>query len=186
MRPIVTRHFDPYVQLLVKRNLVAKSTDAEVKVSTKISLGSSSSDCHPILRSKVYEKRNVYKSIVRHMHNYFKENNREMTSILRNNGFEEEEIKRAYQLIKQISERQKVRGTPKKPKKALSIIISTKNIYTYILKETLSQMLNQWAVSKHSRVRENNIPIYKAVCQKYYKKCIDLLSQSKLNAINIL
>jgi hypothetical protein len=186
VRPIATGYLNTYIQLPIKEQLVAKSIASGAKLHTQSSLEYSSGGCHQGSRSNAYQRRNVYKSIIRHMHKYFKENYQDIIRILKNNGFEKDEIEKTYVVIKRISEQERFKGTPKKPKRTLSTMISNKNIYVYILKETLSQMLNQWEVEKDSKVLQKNLQIYKTVCHKYYNKCIGLLSKPNLSNIRIL
>eukprot|EP00826_Nyctotherus_ovalis_P031305 TRINITY_DN249_c0_g2_i3.p1 TRINITY_DN249_c0_g2~~TRINITY_DN249_c0_g2_i3.p1 ORF type:complete len:215 (+),score=25.51 TRINITY_DN249_c0_g2_i3:455-1099(+) len=154
-------------------------------------LSQSSQESVPITRpliskSKAYRKRNVYKSIVRHMHSYFRENAMTMCSILEKNGFGREEIEKAFQSVKELSERERLKGKPKRPKSILHRILSSKNIYVYILKEALWTMMKNWAINVGSKVSKENIEIYKEVCCRYYSKCTVLIAKTNIAPLNIL
>jgi len=171
----------PNFQLLAVTSLnssLSRKPDMREDASFQNSKGSVSSYHKPLLTSKSYKRRNVYKSIVRHMHTYFKSNKKQIEIMLEKHGFNKEEIENAFANIKEMSDREKCKGKPKRPKSVLSGILSNKNIYVYILKESIGEMINRWGKEKDKKILEKNIEIYKGVCKKYYNKCIGLLEES--------
>lgn len=159
----------------VRASLLSQSSRESIPVASPL-----------VPKSKAYRKRNVYKSVVRHMYSYFRENARTMSCILEKNGFGREEIERAFQSVKELSERERLKGKPKKPKSVLHKILSTKNIYVYILKEALWTMMKNWTINASSKVSKENIEIYKEVCGRYYSKCTMLIAKSAIVPLNIL
>jgi len=174
-------YIGPNVQLLAVTSLnssLSRKPDMREDASFQNSKGSASSYHKASLTSKSYKRRNVYKSIVRHMHTYFKSNKEQVEIVLEKHGFNKEEIENAFANIREMSDREKCKGKPKRPKSMLSTILSDKNIYVYILKETTGEMINRWEREKDKKILEKNIEIYKGVCKKCYNKCIELLEES--------
>lgn len=132
----------------------------------------------PILEIDAYKSRNVYKSIIRHISSYIKEKGTIMVKMLMDNGFTENEIKQAFSFIEHLKELDKTKGVAKNQQNSIKIMITKKNIYTYILKETLQSLINDWELGKRGRIMKENIRIYSVVCKEYYKKCNEIITQS--------
>eukprot|EP00826_Nyctotherus_ovalis_P036538 TRINITY_DN3248_c0_g1_i7.p1 TRINITY_DN3248_c0_g1~~TRINITY_DN3248_c0_g1_i7.p1 ORF type:complete len:256 (-),score=17.48 TRINITY_DN3248_c0_g1_i7:46-813(-) len=113
-----------------------KASEITVGLSPQSSFKATSKSCSR-LKSKTYRRRNVYKSIIRHMHRFFRDNINDITHMLTENGFNKGEIEKAFQNVKEMSDREKLAGMPKKPKGTLNTILSSKNIYVYVLKESI-------------------------------------------------
>lgn len=124
-----------------------------------------------------YRRRNVYKSIIRHMLSYIQGNKLEITEMLITNGYLSEEIDKAFAYVAKLNEMDKQKGKSKRPQHTINKILKSKNIYIYILKETLYSMLNSWKSEKTSKVMKKNLYIYDEVCTIYYNRCIELISQ---------
>lgn len=132
----------------------------------------------PILEVDAYKCRNVYKSIIRHISSYIKEKGINMAKMLMDNGFTESDIKEAFSFIEHLKELDKSKGVAKKQQNSISIMISKKNIYTYILKETLQSLIKDWELGKRGRIMKENVRIYLSVCKEYCKKCNEIITQS--------
>lgn len=161
----------------------SKASEVTVGLSPQSSFKAKSRTCFR-LKSKAYRRRNVYKSIIRHMHRFFRDNITGIAHMLSGNGFSKDEIEKAFQSVKQMSDRERFTGMPKKPKGTLNTILSSKNIYVYVLKESIEEMMNGWE-ERGSKIWEKNVEIYRGVCERYYSKCIKLLQQSTIRPVFI-
>ena len=123
-----------------------------------------------------YMKRNVYKSIIRHMAGYLHKNYLEAFNMLTQNGYDKPSIESAFKKIKHFNELEKQKRNPKRSQLILSNILKTKSPCTYILKETLIIMRNAWESGKLGRITEENLKIYNEVCQAYYYDAVKTLN----------
>lgn len=130
------------------------------------------------LKRKAYEKRNVYKSIIRHTFKYIQDNNWHIIVMLRNQGFTIESIETALQDIELLAKQENEKGKPKNSRKTLNKMLESKSVYTYILKESLEIMINNWRSGTKGKVQRKNVQIYNQVCEEYYNKAISLLNKS--------
>jgi len=126
--------------------------------------------------SSAYMKRNVYKSIIRHMLSYVRKNNSEVVRLLQSNGFEMNEIEEAIHKIRNFNELEKEKGNPKKSQAMLKSISSKKSPCTYILRETLRRMERDWDEGKLGRISMENLKIYREVCNYYYTSILKVLN----------
>lgn len=185
IEPKIPMYTQPFPQFMALTPLAGGVFELKGDFHSPITAGSVLSNPHPPPANKSYERRNVYKSIARHMNSYFKENVKEVMSMLKKNGFNEDEIEEAYQFVEKMSEKEKRKGMPKRSKTIINLILVSKNIYVYILKETLEYMIKRWTIEKGRKVLQKNIEVYKEVCLKYYYKCLELLSQNDIGSNHI-
>lgn len=179
--------FSPYSQLSKKStSLTLRSNDVNsTQISQTVLETTPKTNKFPP-KSKAYKRRNVYKSIIRHMNRYLREDRIKMTSLLENNGFSKEQIEKAYRSVKKVAERERTKGMPKKPKGVLNKILSCKNVFVYILQETLIQMINKCNQDQTNKILQKNIEIYRGVCQKYYNRCIEILAQPIIRSVFLI
>lgn len=130
----------------------------------------------PKLNLRAYDKRNVYKSIIRHMLKLIKKNSRRFITILEDSKFELEEIEESFRDVEYWAEQEKQKGKPKASKRAIEKMLTTKTIHSYILRETLKCMIQGWQNGNRKRILQENFEIYKEVCEEYYKKVDDLIN----------
>lgn len=128
--------------------------------------------------STSYMKRNVYKSIIRAMPRYAKSNEENMMTELREYKFSEEEIQKSLNVINELSRRAEVWKNPRKSQSAIAAILAKRTPCTYILKETLYSIMNNWTEGFIGRVSRNNLHTYKEVYQNFYKQSLILLNTS--------
>lgn len=124
-----------------------------------------------------YKCRNVYKSIVRHISSYVREKKEEAMAMLRTRGFGENEIANAFLCISQLRELDKAKGVAKRQQDSINFMVRKKTIYTFILKETLQELMEGWETGKRGRIMEDNVQVYMAVCKEYHRRCCEILSQ---------
>lgn len=97
-------------------------------------------------------------------------------TILKEKGFCEEEIRKAYEYIDKLKELDKSKGVAKNQQNTIKKMIQTKSIYTYILKETLQLLIEKWQLGNRGKIMQENIKVYLAVCKEYHKKCKEVLT----------
>ena len=126
---------------------------------------------------KAYERRNVYKCIVRHIHTCMRKNREQMMQILKTAGYSIQNIEHAFIKVDGYSavERQ---HEPKARSRILILkMLSKKTIYTYMLRETLNAMMQLWKQGKYGRVNKDNLIVYQHVCQNYYSEVVRILGK---------
>eukprot|EP00826_Nyctotherus_ovalis_P051985 TRINITY_DN6537_c0_g1_i6.p1 TRINITY_DN6537_c0_g1~~TRINITY_DN6537_c0_g1_i6.p1 ORF type:complete len:266 (+),score=50.79 TRINITY_DN6537_c0_g1_i6:259-1056(+) len=126
--------------------------------------------------SSAYMKRNVYKSIIRHMLSYVRKNTLEIIDFLQSHGFKVSEIEDAIYKINHFNELEKEKGNPKQSQVILKNIISKRGPCTYILKETLNGMQNDWTEGKLGKISAQNLKVYREVCDDYYTAILKVLN----------
>ena len=131
----------------------------------------------PKLNLRAYDKRNVYKSIIRCILKLVKNNKSHFIEVLRDNGFKIKEIEKAFKNVKDWAKQESQRGKPKTSKKAIEEMSLVKTIHSYILKETLSFMIKGWEDGHRQRILKENFEIYKEVCEEYFEKVKKLIEQ---------
>jgi hypothetical protein len=127
-------------------------------------------------KANAYKRRNVYKSIIRHMFSYIQKNKSKVAAMLLTKGFINTEISTAFDYISSLNVLDKQKGKAKRPQNTIKTILETRNIHVYILKETLDAMLSALKTELAGRVMRKNTKIYKEVCEEYYNRCLELLS----------
>lgn len=128
--------------------------------------------------STSYMKRNVYKSILRAMLRYARSNEESMITELRDYKFSEEEIQKSLNVIKELNKKDEVWKNPKKSQNAINGMLTERTPCTYILKETLYSIMNNWTEGSVGRVSRNNLHTYKEVYQDFYNQSLMLLNSS--------
>lgn len=129
------------------------------------------------LSKRAYEKRNVYKSIIRHAFKHIRSNREVLVDILRKEGFALENILEAFDEIENLVRQENEKGKPKNAKKALEQMIESKCICAYILRESLRIMIENWNTGTKGKILRTNVQIYKEVCQDYHDRILDIISK---------
>ncbi len=130
------------------------------------------------LSVNAYKRRNVYKSIIRHMYSYIRKNRDDIIAVLEKNNFSVPEIEHAFFKISYLNDLEKQKGKSKKSQTTVKEIMKKRSIYTYILRETLNAMMQNWGMGRTGKISQENLYIYREVCENYYKKTVELLGQS--------
>ncbi len=128
-------------------------------------------------RGKSYMYRNVYKSILRNMFSYFKNNKDEMMRILIEAGFDTNEIEHAFFKITYYNDNERKKGNKKLSQRIIKKVLAKKSIYLYVLRETLNAMLKNQEQGKLGRVTKRNYESYTEVCKACYEESVRILSQ---------
>jgi len=130
---------------------------------------------------KAYERRNVYKSIIRHTFKHIQKNKEKIFRLLIRERFTTGSIESAMERIAELAKQENERGKPKGSKKALAEMLQSKTIYAYILKESLAVMIEDWKNGINGKVLQENLQVYKQVCEEFYNRAMELINKSKIN-----
>jgi len=130
-----------------------------------------------IIAGSAYRRRNVYKSIIRHMFSYVRKNREDITRVLKDAGFPLSEIEHAYCKINLYNDEERKKGSQKKSQNIVRNMVKETCIYTYILCETLYAMTLRWETGKMGKITRKNVNIYKEVTRKYYDECKKMLGR---------
>jgi len=130
------------------------------------------------LGGNAYKRRNVYKSIVQHMFTYIKKNKAEVITVLCGNGFTMRDIEHAFFNINYHNYSNQQKGSKKRSAQdIINSIISGRNIYTYMLRESLFAMLKNLDSGKCGKITKDNTDTYKMTCLRYYNEIVEALHQ---------
>ncbi len=121
--------------------------------------------------------RYVYKCVVRHMNVYIRKNREDIVSILIRLGFTMCDIEHAFFTISCQSDTVGKKGCDKTSLRIVNKMIIARSIYTYILRETLYAILQNWQGGKVGKVAGKNIELYKDACQAFYQEAVKMLGQ---------
>lgn len=136
-----------------------------------------SSICKKLFKGNSYNCRNIYKSILRNMHSYLKNNRDFNEKMLKDSGYTREKIEHAIIKVTYYNENERKRGNNKIAQSLINKILWKKTIYAYILRETLFAMVQYAEKGKLNKVAEKNSPTYIESCKKIYEETVKLLSQ---------
>lgn len=123
-----------------------------------------------------YKYRNVYKSIIRRMSTHVHENRKQMTDFLLKAGFTSEDIEHGITKVTCCKDTERKSGSKKMGPRLINEAVKSITVYTYILREALEGMLDDWNDEKLGKVAKKNIETYKKVCKAYYDKVKKLLT----------
>lgn len=121
-----------------------------------------------------YKYRNVCKSILRHMNAYIIRNKVKLTDILLNVGYREEEIKRGFKRLEDYGDLERRKGCKKMSAKLVKYAITSKSLYSYVLKETLDEIIKNWNQMRFGKIIRKNFGVYKEICNKCYEKLLEI------------
>jgi len=164
----------PYISL---RNPV-KSTSESDNGGNSISLDGNESEQDNQLSVNAYRRRNVYKSVIRHMLSYIRKNRDCIIGVLKTHNFSMQEIEHAFFQVSYLNELERQKGKTKRSQTTINGFMKEKTIYTYILRETLYAMMQNWKIGKTGKISQENLFIYREVCENYYKRIVDLVQES--------
>lgn len=124
-----------------------------------------------------YRYRNVFKAIIRRMYTYARKKKRILTPILQSAGYSLGDIEHAYIRITYYKNAERKSGKKRMPVRTIKDATQDLSIYTYILKDVLSEMLKDWEARKFGRLAERNVGTYKRVCSTYLEQIEKLLTK---------
>ena len=99
-----------------------------------------------------------------------------MRKILLDNYFTDDEIKETFQKIGELGEYEKQNRNSRQPQKIINEFLEKKCIYTYILKEVLSEMIKDLMLGENAKMIKRNKKIYLELCTEYYNRCCELIT----------
>eukprot|EP00826_Nyctotherus_ovalis_P024310 TRINITY_DN1881_c0_g3_i10.p1 TRINITY_DN1881_c0_g3~~TRINITY_DN1881_c0_g3_i10.p1 ORF type:complete len:191 (+),score=36.30 TRINITY_DN1881_c0_g3_i10:384-956(+) len=160
-----------------QENEGAKNSGDDFKASS--GSNDDSSLCQNAVKINVnaYRRRNVYKAIIRRMFSCVQKSRKAIAGLLQANGFPTEEIESAFAYVNELNELDKQKGKSKRPQSTINGMLERKTILTFVLKETLDSMMQGWQSGHTGKIMKENVQIYKEVCEKYYRRCVELLAQ---------
>lgn len=163
-----------------QKRLLSEDEKEEDKKEEEDSLAFSDDDSNKasFSSSNAYKRRNVYKSIIRHMLSYIRKNRDDILNILKKNGYEMPKIEHAFFKISYYNDQEKQKGNPKRSQATIKKIVGKKRIYTYILRETLNAMIYNWNQGKSGKISSENLTVYREVCDKYYEATVKILGHA--------
>jgi len=126
-----------------------------------------------------YKSRNVFKSIIRHMHACVLNKKEEYVVKLEKKGFLRETIERAVNRISGFKAAERKNGKRKTGMNMIKQAIKVRSVFTYILKDALDSMFTNWNAKILGKMAERNLKVYKTVCGNYSKSIEKLLNEVK-------
>lgn len=165
----------------IHSNIIPESLPKEEKKD--IDEGSLSDIPDSLLKSQKisvsgYKSRNVFKSILRRMWSFTRSRKAEVLEMLKKVGYSITRIEHVFFKISQYNDIEKNNGNKKKTRLLICKMIAKKSIYTYILKETLHDMIQKWDSGKLGRVASNNLTTYQELCNIYYNAALKTLAET--------
>ncbi len=148
-----------------------------VKEETKVS--SSKPGSEKPTSGGAYKRRNVYKSIIRHMYSYIRKNRDDVIKVLQQANYSMSEIEHAFFEVSCYNDAEQQKGNKKQSQATIKKMIDQRSIYTYILRETLNAMIKNWDEGKHGKVSSKNLATYRDVCITYYKEAAQALEEKE-------
>lgn len=124
-----------------------------------------------------YRYRNVFKAVIRRMHTCTRKKKESLTLVLQNAGYNINEIEHAYGRITYYKNAEKKGGKKRMSIRTIKEAAQEVSIYTYLLKDALSDMLEDWNARRLGRLTKKNVAIYQKVCSIYLKHIEELLSK---------
>lgn len=125
-------------------------------------------------RGAAYMRRNVYKSIIRHMNVVYTRNKESLTKILEEAGFSSQKMKECFETLEEWGCQEKTTGTTKRSQATIEKVLASRSPLTFVLREALKMMMNKWETGRVGRISGHNFDIYQNACQSFYKRTIDL------------
>ncbi len=130
--------------------------------------------------------RYLYKCIVRNLHSFIRKNREDIVETLKKAGFGASEIEHAFFMVGCHSDEVSRRSCDKTSLAIVNRILSTKSIYTYILRETLHGMLLNWNTGDMGRISKKNIDMYAESCKVIYEEVCRALGQPAQGRVFLL
>lgn len=129
-----------------------------------------------LFKGKSYKYRNIYKGILKYMERYIKKNMEDIQTILKSKGYTPNAIEEAFSKIIYYSQKEQARNCSKISQGLIKKILSKKNIYTYILRETSFALIQGSKKKALWKVNESNMCLYEEVSTALYNEAVKLTS----------
>lgn len=122
-----------------------------------------------------FNKRNIFKSIVRNMTTYVKKNRSTLVKVLSDLGYSIGDIKHALFEVENYKRMEEPSSNRNRFQKLIEKVIAEKSAATYILRDSLHSMISNAKNQRWKKITARNLQSYKEVYIDYYKKTIDSL-----------
>lgn len=162
----------------------ASSTKQKVKSKSKMpenedSVGNDADDTiiKRLLSGEAYKSRNVYKTIIRHMHTYTRRNRDDFIRIVQISGFTMQDVEHAFCKIDYWCNIERESGNRNYAQGIVKKIFAKRTIYTIVLRETLNALLLSWRLGNFGKIIKKNRDVYFRACQKFYDETVNILDQ---------
>eukprot|EP00826_Nyctotherus_ovalis_P049792 TRINITY_DN6040_c0_g1_i6.p1 TRINITY_DN6040_c0_g1~~TRINITY_DN6040_c0_g1_i6.p1 ORF type:complete len:219 (+),score=5.42 TRINITY_DN6040_c0_g1_i6:589-1245(+) len=129
-------------------------------------------NCEDIPKS--YRRRNVCKSVLRRICQSVKSDKEIILKALREARYREEAIEKGYHEVLAFFDTEKQREVSERAHLVLEAILKKKTVHTFILRDMLSKMLEEWKSGENGKIAGKNLEIYKNVCTYYYERALQI------------
>ena len=133
--------------------------------------------CKTLMKGNSYQSRNVYKSIIGHMHAYLRKNREDIVRVLLGTGFTMVQVEHAFFKMYSYYDQLKDKRGKSQPQPMIDKMLAKKTIFTYMLRETLNAIFHNWEVGKYGKVLVENAAVYHLACEKIYSQVLRLVGE---------
>lgn len=152
-----------------------KAASENISLNLKKTSQSGNSICKELIVGQAYEARNVYKSIIRHMHTYTKKNKIYLRAILSKASYTEDQVDNSFETIHKYSDPSDPKEIERNTQIKIEGMLKTKSPLTHILREVLKAMLEKWNKGRFGQLAKNNSKIYYESCMKFLQKTNEII-----------
>lgn len=123
---------------------------------------------------KSYKRRNVCKSVLRRICQSVRSDNETILKALREARYREEAMEKGYHEVLAFFDAEKQREVSERAHLVLEAILKKKTVHTFILRDMLSKMLEEWKGGENGKIAGKNLEIYRNVCAYYYQRALQI------------
>lgn len=123
--------------------------------------------------------RNVYKSILRNLRKYTRNNRDALMAELTKCGHSIQDIEKAFLAVNEFKEVEAQKGNRERYKKLLEDVIDKNSIITHILKNSLEFKISRLEGGNRGRIAFQNYRAYKRIYTEYHKKVAKILGEGE-------
>eukprot|EP00826_Nyctotherus_ovalis_P050954 TRINITY_DN631_c0_g1_i1.p1 TRINITY_DN631_c0_g1~~TRINITY_DN631_c0_g1_i1.p1 ORF type:complete len:402 (+),score=57.04 TRINITY_DN631_c0_g1_i1:467-1672(+) len=159
----------------ISQRKAKKAVSENISSNLKKTSQSGNSICKELIVGQAYEARNVYKSIIRHMHTYTKKNKIYLRVLLSKADYTEEQINNSFETILKYSDPNDPKEIERNTQIKIEGMLKSKSTLTHILREVLKAMLEKWNKGRFGQLAKNNSKIYYESCMKFLQKTNEII-----------
>lgn len=148
---------------ITKRKQRGRPKRRKIKLKASQEKSLARKNCHVV----AFRYRNVFKCILRNMHAYTQEREKELIEVLKEECYSTIEIMRAFEEIRLLKPKEFPTEILRKSKMKVEAILRRRTPKTYILRATLKFMLEKLHDPKYHQVLPDNKQIYIEACRAY-------------------
>lgn len=123
-----------------------------------------------------YRKRNVCKAILRRICQRIKSDREGILQVLYDAGYRDDSLKSALGELLVFYNTKRQKEISEHAHRVIEKLVETRTVYTFILKDTIGKMLEDWAEGNNGKIGESNIDYYKIVSRYYYEKALKIIN----------